>query len=148
MRIYKIMVVLFAISTLAALAGCPSASRHQLLKANESQVKIRNMQTRAFDTTDKNKTLRTAIATLQDLGFVIDKADELLGSISATKFVKKYAQSLALKITISVRPRGNNQLLVRANAQLGISAIEEPEIYQNFFNALSKSMFLTAHNVD
>jgi hypothetical protein len=43
------------------------------------------MKSRDFDTTDKKKTLRTVIATMQDLDFVIEKADETLGTISGTK---------------------------------------------------------------
>ncbi len=111
---------------------------------------MRSFQARAFDTTDREKTLRTIIATLQDLSFVVDKADAVLGSVSATKFGKGGAFKVpyALRMTVSVRPRGQSQLLVRANAQFGLKAVEEPEPYQQFFTALAKSMFLTAHQVD
>ena len=87
--------------------------------------------------------LRTVIATLQDLGFIIDKADDVLGTVSGTK-LDRYA----LRMTVSVRPRGQTQLLVRANAQYEIYAVEDPEPYQQFFEALSKALFLTAHQVD
>ncbi len=60
-------------------------STHQVLATGESQVKLRSIQTRAFETTDREKTLRTTIATLQDLGFVVDRADGVLGTVSATK---------------------------------------------------------------
>ena len=128
---------------LVGLAGCQTTSNQQLLKTSDSQVKTRNIQTRAFDTTDKNKTLRTVIATLQDLGFVIDKADDMLGSVSATKL-----DGYKLKMSVTVRPRGKEQMLVRANAQYNITPVEDPEIYQDFFTALGKSMFLAAHAVD
>jgi len=39
-------------------------------------------------------------------------------------------------------------LLVRTNAQYNITAVENPEPYQQFFDALSKAVFLTAHPVD
>jgi len=137
--------IAFAISgfALIGLSGCQTTSSSQLLKADQSQVQTRNIQTRAFDTTDKNKTLRTVISTLQDLGFVVDKADEVLGSVSATKL-----DGYQLRMTVTVRPRGQTQLLVRANAQYNLTAVEDPEIYQDFFTSLGKSMFLTAHNVD
>lgn len=124
------------------LASCAPTTK-QVLATSESQVKLRVIQTRAFDTTDKDKMLRTVIATLQDLGFVVDKADNVLGTVSGTK-LDRYA----LRMTISVRPRGETQTLVRANAQYNIRAVEDPEPYQQFFNALSKSIFLTAHQVD
>ena len=118
-------------------------STQQVLATKESQVKLRAIQTRAFDTTEKEKMLRTVIATLQDLGFVVDKADNTLGTVSGTK-LDRYA----LRMTVSVRPRGETQLLVRANAQYNIYAVENPEPYQQFFDSLSKAVFLTAHQVD
>ena len=124
------------------LVSCAPSTK-QVLATKESQVKLRAIQSRVFDTTDKNKLLRTVIATLQDLGFVVDKADDTLGTVSGTK-LDRYA----LRMTVSVRPRGERQLLVRANAQYNIRAVEDPEPYQQFFDALSKAIFLTAHQVD
>lgn len=126
-----------------ALTACQTDSRKQLLAVSESQVALRSMQTRAFDTTDREATLRTVMATMQDLGFVIDKADAVLGTVSGTK-LDRYA----LRLTVTVRPRGETQLLVRANAQYNIEPVEEPEPYQQFFSALEKAMFLAAQEVD
>src|SRR5438045_6262777 len=92
------------------LAGC-AASPAVLEEGGKSQVQLRSFQTRAFDTTDKETTLRTIIATLQDLGFVVEKADPTLGTVTATK-LKKYA----VRATVTVRPHGTQQLLVRASA--------------------------------
>ena len=141
-RIGFIVSISLLIATL--VVGCATTSQQQLLATDESQVQLRSIQTRAFDTVDKEKTMRTIISTLQDLDFVIEKADFMLGSISGSKSVTNQL----LKITVTVRPRGTTQLLVRANAQYGIRAIETPEQYQNFFDAFSKAMFLTAHQVD
>ena len=128
---------------LVSLSACQTDSRQQLLATSESQVALRSIQTRFFDTTDRNKTLRTSIATLQDLGFVIDEADADLGAVSATK-LDRYM----LRMTVTVRPRGQTQVLVRANAQYQNQEVTEPEPYQNFFVALERAMFLTAHQVD
>jgi hypothetical protein len=87
--------------------------------------------------------LRTVIATLQDLSFVIDQADAGLGSVSGTKL-----DGYQLRMTVTVRPRGDGQLIVRANAQYNITPVEDPEPYQQFFAALEKSVFLTAQAVD
>lgn len=124
------------------VVGC-GTTQQRLLDSDSSQVQMRSIQTRAFDTTDKEKTLRTIMATLQDLGFVIDKADATLGTVSATK-LKHYA----LRMTVTVRPRGETQLLVRANAQYNVVSVTDPEPYQQFFTSLEKSMFLTAHQAD
>lgn len=118
-------------------------STKEVLATKESQVRLRSIQTRAFDTADRIKLLRSIIATLQDLGFIVDKADDALGTVSGTKL-----SGYALRMTVTVRPRGNTQMLVRANAQYNIHAVEDPLPYQQFFEALSKAMFLTAHQVD
>jgi len=133
---------LILVASLFVLVSCAPSTK-QVLATSESQVKLRAIQTRAFDTTDKNKMLRTVIATLQDLGFIIDKADATLGTVSATK-LDRYN----LKVTVTVRERGDSQLLVRANAQYNITPVEDPGPYQQFFNSLSKAIFLTAHEVD
>ncbi len=122
--------------------GCQNTSK-QLLATDQSQVQLRQFQTRAFDTTDRKQTLRTVISTMQDLGFVIDKADETLGTISGTKL-----DGYSLRLTVTIRPRGKTQTLIRANAQYNIQAVEEAEPYQRFFVSLEKAMFLTAHSVD
>jgi len=125
------------------LAGCATTAG-KAFETNESQVKLRSIQTRAFDTTDKKKMMQTVISTMQDLDFVINKADLTLGSVTGSKFLG----NAVVAMTVTVRPRGEKQLLVRANAQYGINSVEDPETYQDFFVALGKAMFLTVQQVD
>lgn len=139
MKNYAVLVMI-VLSLL--VTGC-ATTQQSLLDSDSSQVQLRSIQTRAFDTTDKEKTLRTIISTLQDLGFVIDKADATLGTVSATK-LKYYA----LRMTVTVRLRGETQLLVRANAQYNLKPVTDPEPYQQFFTSLEKAMFLTAQQAD
>lgn len=135
---YRLLVMLSA----ALLFGCAS-SLDQVMKTEQSAVQLRSYQERAFDTIDKEQTLRSVIATLQDLSFVLDKADLDLGVVSATKL-----SGYQMRITVIVRPRGSSQLIVRANAQIDDQAVVDPKPYQDFFTALEKAMFLTAHEVD
>ena len=124
------------------LMSCTNTSK-RAFDTDITQVEIRSYQTRAFDTTDKVMLLRSVIATLQDLEFIIDKADVEFGVISATK-LNRYA----IRMTITIRPRGKTQLLVRASAHYNLKSIDDPMPYQNFYAALDKSMFLTGHKVD
>ena len=125
------------------LAACQTDSRQQVLLTDKSQVALRAVQTRAFETGDDIYTLRTVIATLQDLGFVVDKADHQLGTVSATKL-----DQFVMRMTITVRRRGKGRVVVRASAQYNIHAVSDAQPYQQFFNALEQAMFLTAHEVD
>ncbi|NDV20989.1 hypothetical protein GO013_16380 [Pseudodesulfovibrio sp. JC047] len=128
------------IIALMLLPGCQTAQKNILDSDGESQVKIRSMQTRYFETGDKQQTLQTIIATLQDLGFVIDKASYDLGTVSGTKL-----DGYRVRMTVVAIPRGEGQTTVRANAQYNIQPIKDPILYQQFFDALAKGMFLTAH---
>jgi hypothetical protein len=134
----KLILALFMV---LLVAGC-ATTHDRLLDMDTSQVQLRSIQTRAFDTIDKEKTMRAVIATLQDLDFIIDRADLTLGVLSATK------ASSMLRVTVTVRPRGDKQLMVRINAQHGLNPVTEPKPYQNFFAALERAMFLEAHQVD
>ncbi len=126
----------------ALLCGCVS-SIDQVTKTDQSAVQMRSYQERAFDTGDKEQTLRSVIATLQDLDFVLDKADLDLGMVTATKL-----SGYQLRVTVTVRPRGETQMLVRINAGYEEKAVKDLKFYQDFFAALEKAMFLTAHEVD
>ncbi len=136
----KLLIILASL----LLSSCVSDSKKELFTSTTSEVQLRSFQSRAFDTTDREKTLRTVIATLQDLGFVISKADSLVGLVSASKF----ANQDSAQITVTVQQRGQKQTVVRANVQQHLKAVETPELYQDFFNSLQKAMFLTAQAVD
>lgn len=129
------------IVALLSTAGCATQDSHVL--AGGSAVELRSYQTRAFDTTDMHKMMRTTIAVLQDLGFIIDKTDEDLGMITGTKL-----SGYQIRMTVIVRPRGEKQLAVRASAIYNNEPIEDPMPYQDFFTALEKGIFLTAQNID
>jgi hypothetical protein len=123
------------------LAGC--ATRPPDILGSGSQLATREYQTREYETLDRNLTLRSVLATLQDLGFVIDSADESLGTVTATR-----ASQYRMRMTVTVREKGADRVLVRANARIGEETVSNPGTYQDFFDALDKAMFLTLHKVD
>jgi hypothetical protein len=123
-------------------AGCvPLVPLEQrLLDNGKETLRLRTMQTRIFDTADRERILRDVVATLRDLECTITKADATLGVVSGAK--------QGMRITVTVSLRGSGQLAVRANAQQHMTPVEDPEVYQRFFASLEKAMFLTAHQVD
>ncbi len=140
MNTRTLMILLLVVGLPAS--GCAASPREAIFES-QSSVQQRSYQSRAFATIDTKQTLRTIIATLQDLGFIIDKADAALGSISATKL-----DNFELRVTATVRRRGDTQTLVRVNATWRDGPITNPVTYQDFFVALEKSMFLAAQQVD
>jgi len=124
------------------LSSCIS-TQGRLLDSKTSQLQLRSIQERAFDTNDRERTLRAVMATLQDLGFILDAADHGLGTVSGTRWDR-----VPMRITVSVRLRGGSQTLVRANCQIERKPVQDPIPYQRFFAALSKSMFLEAQEVE
>ena len=134
---------LFTLSAvLLLLSGCVSA-RDGLNESALNQVQLRSIQTRSFDSEDKQKIMQGSIATFQDLGFVIDNADYDIGTISATKFTTRFP----LEMSVSVRPNSQKQMLVRAVARYNKMTVENPKPYQSFFTSLSKGLFLDAHTI-
>jgi outer membrane lipopolysaccharide assembly protein LptE/RlpB len=131
-----------------ALAACQTTRGDNIMMSQKGAVELRAMQSRAFDTPDRYKTLRAIVATLQDLGYSVDKVETGAGTVSATKLT-------ALRLTASVYPRGSTQTIVRANAMVKIeqqkvqNQVDDPAFYQQlFFEPLSKALFLTALQVE
>ena len=132
----------------SALVGCASTTTPDVT-GSASQLATRQIQTREYDTLDKRMTLRSVVATLQDLGFTIDTADLALGTITARRLYRhKNYENYLMRMTVTVREREGDRVAVRANARLDDHAITDPITYQDFFVALDKAMFLTLHKVD
>ncbi len=135
------------VAALAILvSGCATLQKEPpVIASTKSSVEMRSMQSRIFDTNDRSTTVRIVIATLQDLGYNIDKVDAGSGTVTATKLAQ-------LKLSASVTARGT-RMAVRANAQikLGLQSnqVDAPQFYQTlFFEPLSTAMFLKANTDD
>ena len=84
--IKKLFTTSLAILILFATSNCAIAKRTKKM----SQLELREMQTRIFDTPDTTRVMKSAINTLQDSGFVIQEIDTDLGFIRAQKTFKKH----------------------------------------------------------
>lgn len=88
-------------------------------------------------------TMRSVVATLQDLGFTIDQADLELGTVTATRL-----DEYTMRMTVTVVEKGDTRISVRANARIGENSVKDAATYQDFFVVLDKAMFLTLNKVD
>jgi len=104
-------------------------------------MKIRNLQTRTFDVADRHTAMRGVIAALQDLGFIIERANEPLGLVTGARFAEPNYYDV-VGITVTVRSLNEEQTTIRANAIFNNQPITDPEVYRNFFATLERSLFI------
>src|SRR5687767_2831869 len=125
------------------LHGCTTPETPKdLLAPTDAQLKIRSIQTRTFDIADRNAAMRGVIASLQDLGFIIERANEALGLVTAARFAEPNYYDV-VGITVTVRQETKERMMIRANAIHNNKPIEDPKVYQNFFATLERSLFVT-----
>jgi len=124
-----------------AACATPPEPPSDLLAPSAEQAALREMQTRSFDVSDKNQAMRGVIAALQDLGFIIERANEPLGLVTAARFAEPRDQDV-VGVTVTVRPQGEDKMVIRANAIYNNEPITDPKVYQNFFATLERSLFV------
>jgi len=125
------------------IQGCAAPEPSQdLLAVTEAQMKIRSIQTRTFDVKDRQLAMRGVIASLQDLGFIIERANEPLGLVTAARFAEPNFYDV-VGVTVTVRQESAGRMTIRANAIYNNRPIEDPKVYQNFFASLERSLFIT-----
>jgi hypothetical protein len=162
------------------LAGCVHVGQTEASSAPfaipPAAAAQRVMQSRRYETRDEIQVLRASGALLIDLGFTIDKSEETLGVLVASKnrtavetgqvFFAVFLSALAgadvpyddhqkFRASVVVRPSGQKSLVVRVTFQRIVwdthgnvskrEAMNKPEYYQEFFEKLSKALFLEAH---
>jgi hypothetical protein len=137
-RVRRLAIAVLALGAMACATPEPPSD---LLAPTEEHMKLRSIQTRSFDVTDRNQAIRGVIAALQDLGFIIERANESLGVVTAARFAEpKYYDVLG--VTVTVRPQPDGRMEIRANAIYNNEPVTDPVVYQNFFATLERSMVL------
>ena len=171
-RILSIMIL-----TGLTLIACQKSIPREALMLTPEALADRQLQTRVFETGDESKLLEASAALLQDLGFTIDESEVRCGvivcskdrnvtesydvalSIVASVFFIDYEYATRQKVLASLvtKPLVENRIAVRITFQhlvwdtkkelIKNERVNEPEIYQEFFSKLSKSVFLTAQEI-
>lgn len=170
-----------ALSVVCALAisGCAAKPPANLMQPSADALKLREQQSRRYETTDQAALLAACAALLQDMGFNIDESNKELGVITASKMrsaVSAGNVALAILVTaitkapqpmdkdqkmragVTVKPLGDgHSSIVRVTFQRVVydtngnvtnqEMISSDEIYVEFFDKLSKAMFLQAHDL-
>ena len=133
---------MFAVVLMVVAQGCAAPQPSpDLLAPTEAQLKIRSVQTRSFDVKERQTAMRGVIAALQDLGFIIERANESLGLVTAARFAEPNFYDV-VGVTVTVRHEAEDRMTIRANAIYNNKPIEDPKVYQNFFATLERSLFV------
>lgn len=134
--------ILLICAILTLTAGCQMNSRQQVLLTANSQAAQRAISTRYFDTGDQPAVFQGVLAALQDLGFVVDRADTALGTVSATRF-----GGGVTRFTVTTRKGAGERTIVRASGQVNQTELTEPAAFQQFFEGLEQALFLQANEI-
>ena len=159
------------------LFACHKGVPREALMFTPESLADRQLQTRVFETDNEGKLLEASAAVLQDLGFTIDESEVKCGvivcskdrnvtefydvglSIIASLFFIDYEYAVRQKVLASLvtRPLEEDRIAVRITFQhlvwdtkkelIKNERVNEAKIYQEFFSKLSKSVFLTAHEI-
>lgn len=171
-----ILLLLCSVQVLGAV-GCAARPGRSAMAMRENTLEFRQRSTRRFVTQDENLVLAACAGVLQDLGFTVEDSETDLGFILASKdrsaveggqvagkiFVAVLLradvpidQNQTFRVSIVTRPQGTD-IAVRATFQRVVindrnqvsklEPIEEPLVYQEFFDRLSKSVFLEAQEL-
>ena len=156
-------------------SGCVSYKHYY--KLDGQYLARRQLETRAYDTQDEEALLVASAQVLQDLVFTLDESEIKLGLITANKDREAgsagqkvgmillaafagtqpvYDVRQKIYVTLVSTKNHNNGYNVRIEFarviwnnmnQARIEKIQDEEIYKDFFDKLSQSIFLTANNI-
>lgn len=137
------------------LAGCAPSAQQQAaaLMPTRTAVDARARQSRRFETADQTLMLRAVVGTLQDLGYSIQESQINLGIVVGLKLA---TARIRAQVVVQ-RAADQSATIVRASFQTSMprpgatlafgEQLDTPELYQGFFEKLSQSVFLTAHEI-
>lgn len=140
----------FLLAPAAGLGACAPTAEQQAaaLSITDATATRRAAQSRLFDTTDERFLLQSAVGVLQDLGYTLEEARPEIGMVVGRRAVPSPVRVQIVLRRLPARPA----IVVRVSAQaVGAQAfggpLSDPALYQQFFDRLSQSVFLTAHDI-
>lgn len=152
--------------------GCATQTSRGGIDPRMSQLRIREFQTRAYETDDTLMVMKAVLNVLQDEFFIVKSADAPLGLITAAKeldlddrgfFSRLFADAddrwkkngiiecsaNVSKFGTRTRVRINFQMKTFDNtgAVMEVLQIQDPLYYQNFFTKVDKGIFIARENL-
>jgi len=159
-----------AIDATGGAVGSLFAEKH----TPKSQLEVRQMQTRQFDSCDTKTAMKAMMNVLQDDGFIIEQVNQEMGFFNANKVMDtehsltkfwgtfwwgpnaQWIENTVIDCTANVSEFGE-YIRVRVNFQLKemnnkggvekVYIIDEPKFYQEFFSKVDKGLFIEKENI-
>ncbi len=159
-----------ALLTAVVLTGCCPHGFDQPL----TQLEVREIQTKDFDTDNTKLVMKSMMNVLQDEGYIIKNAVVDLGLLSAEKTINVENLGLAILLALSggENARWDKQQTLEASANVSefgsktrvrmnfqkktldnfgrpsnVSTIRDPLFYQTFFEKVSKGIFIQEQQI-
>lgn len=166
----KTWIMVLILTGLCLTAACRKGN---LAPPERTQLEIRQIQSRSFDTRDHPLVMKSVINVLQDDGFIVRNANLELGLISASKelYVEEvekdemgrryglpvHAHFAQIESSATVNAV-DQQIRVRVNFQvtlfdddhrkvIAVSPILEGNYYQDFFSKVDKGIFIQKEKI-
>jgi hypothetical protein len=143
LRRHSYVVTVAGLAATLLSGGCMTDSRTQILATPDNLPKLRQIQSRIYQTSDQAACFRAVIATLQIMQYGIDKADETVGLITATSLHNENRH-----FTVTITPDGANATRIRVNGERYLGAVTDPAAYQSFYDSLGQMLSLKAFAAD
>ncbi|MDF2549405.1 MAG: hypothetical protein K0S07_472 [Chlamydiales bacterium] len=152
--------------TLLTVVGC---APHDDSEPVLSQMELRQIQTKSFNSVDMKNVMKVMLSVLQDDGYIVKNANLDLGLISATKEMSvesrkektlslmvngeqaRWKKNAQIEVSATVNSFGSD-VKVRVNFQkkvidnigapVSVDQVLDPEMYLDFFNKVSKGLFI------
>ncbi|MHC4364862.1 MAG: hypothetical protein ACYSTJ_05285 [Planctomycetota bacterium] len=177
----RILAIIFC-GSLIVCAGCgaidatvgAAGSLFEEKQKVKSQLEIRQMQTREFETSDTKTVLKAMLNVLQDDNFIIEQVNADLGFFNGTKVLDtedtlakawgtfwwgpsaQWIENSVIDCTANVSEFGE-KIRVRANFQMKqmnnkggvekVRTIDDPKFYQDFFVKVDKGIFIEKEKI-
>nr|WP_294555043.1 hypothetical protein [uncultured Rhodopila sp.] len=140
-----------------AASGCMTPTPEQqagALTLQAGALDSRQVQARRYDMHDEQGLMAATLGVLQDLGYTVNETSAGAGMISASKD----RQGARIRVSVVVRPSADRAGMIARVSFQAISApvfgqqpqietITDNAVYQQFFERLSQSLFLEAHQI-
>jgi hypothetical protein len=177
MRIYVICFCLSLIVSGCGIFDATAGAVGSLFKPKQkvkTQLEIRQMQTREFDTSETTTVIKAMLNVLQDDGYIVQQVNPEVGFFNASKMMDtedtlaktwgtlwwgpsaQWIENTVIDCTANVSQFGE-KTRVRTNFQLKqmnnkggvekVQMMDDPKFYQEFFTKVDKGIFIEKEQI-